>query len=63
MPNRPFSQPMKPPLAGATGAGRAPVRPRPAAGRGAAGLGAGRSGVMPLTAASCFGFTSAVRLL
>ena len=53
-PNRPFSQPMKLPVAGATGArcngfDRAPVP----------GPGAGRSGVMPLTAASCF--TSAAR--
>jgi hypothetical protein len=51
---------MKPPPADVidTGAGMAGV----AAGRTGA-LGAGLSGVMPLTAASCFGFTSSVRLL
>ena len=61
MPNRFFSQPMNPPAGRRDGNRRRRSFDRQPDLTGA--LGAGYAGVMPLTAASCFGFTSSARLL
>ncbi len=61
-PNRPLSQVTKPPPPFDTGSAAGMGAAATGSGRGV-DAGAGRSGVMPLTAASCFGFASSARLL